>query len=81
MACFEAGQAFFNISNLSLLDTTREIVMLANRFLQKYSLDPRDAIHAATAFHNGIRVIISEDKDFDKVSEFKRISLSQLHNI
>ena len=38
-------------------------------FLQKYELDPRDAIHAASAITINADLLISEDGDFDKLEE------------
>jgi len=35
-----------------------------------------NAIHAATAILNGEREIITDDADFDKVKELRRISLA-----
>jgi len=39
----------------------------------KYEIKPRDAIHAATALENGIEIIVSYDRDFDKLEEIKRL--------
>ena len=38
----------------------------------------RDAIHAATMIHNGIREIISTDPHFDLIPEIKRIDPTKL---
>ncbi len=38
-------------------------------------LKPSDALHVATMLNNGIRVIVSEDGDFDKIEEIERIWL------
>ena len=53
----------------------------AQRFVEKYKLKPRDAIHAATAISHGISQIISDDPDFDKVSELERIGLEKANEI
>jgi predicted nucleic acid-binding protein len=41
--------------------------------MERYGLKPRDAIHAATAMENRITVIVSYDKDFDRIRELKRV--------
>jgi predicted nucleic acid-binding protein len=76
-----AGTVFLSIKNLVFLDTTGDLVREAHELIQEYGLAPRDAIHAATAIRNEKKVILSEDKIFDKLVGLKRISLSQLHNI
>ncbi len=38
-------------------------------------LKPSDAIHVAVMLNNGMNVIVSEDKDFDKVNTVKRVWL------
>lgn len=73
-----AGKVFLNMRNLVLLDVNRERIRDTQEFMQKYSMDPRDAIHAATAISNNQVEILSEDRVFDKVPELKRVSLSQL---
>ncbi|MBO3754510.1 MAG: type II toxin-antitoxin system VapC family toxin [Candidatus Brockarchaeota archaeon] len=46
------------------------------KYLVKYNLKPSDAIHLATMEKVGVGSIVSEDEDFDKVKEVKRIWLS-----
>ncbi|MEM2494139.1 MAG: type II toxin-antitoxin system VapC family toxin [Nitrososphaerota archaeon] len=41
-----------------------------------YNLKPSDAIHLATMEKVGIKNIVTEDEDFDKVKEVKRIWLN-----
>ena len=36
-------------------------------------LRPSDALHVAAMLNNGVRVIVSEDRDFDKVTEIRRV--------
>ena len=67
------GNKFFKLPNFLFIDAKKEIIMRAQRLFEKYNLEPRDAIHAATAIHLGINEIISRDSDFDKIEELKRI--------
>jgi len=43
--------------------------------IKKYSLAPRDAIHAATALGEETETIISEGTYFDKIAELKHVSI------
>ncbi|MEK6894026.1 MAG: type II toxin-antitoxin system VapC family toxin [Nanoarchaeota archaeon] len=68
------GKNLIETQNLVWLKTEETIIFKAQELMENYSLKPRDAIHAATAINNGIKEIISDDPDFDKVKELKRIS-------
>ncbi|MEM2998445.1 MAG: type II toxin-antitoxin system VapC family toxin [Thermoproteota archaeon] len=46
---------------------------LVEKYLLKYRLKPSDAMHLATIEKTGANYIVSEDEDFDKVEEVKRI--------
>ncbi len=46
------------------------------KYLVNYNLKPSDAVHLATMEKTGASSIVSEDEDFDKVKEVKRIWLS-----
>jgi len=46
------------------------------RYLLEYDLKPSDAIHLATMEKAGADHIVTEDEDFDKVKEVKRIWLN-----
>ena len=67
--------AFFNLPFLTFIDVTTQLTWKAFDLIKQYNLDPRDAIHAASAIQAGIKIIVSEDKDFGKVKELKRINL------
>ena len=67
------GGKFFGLPNFEYIDAKKEIILKAQKLIEKYNIKPRDAIHSATAIHLGIREIVSEDKDFDKVKELKRV--------
>src|SRR3989344_3790248 len=69
------GKNLIEMQNLLWLDTNNLIISKAQELMEAYNLKPRDAIHAATAIINGIKEIISDDSDFDKVKELKRIKI------
>jgi hypothetical protein len=57
-----------------LLPVTRDDTLGACDLMSRYPRLPvRDAVHAATMLRNGIKRIISVDKDFDQVSEIHRL--------
>lgn len=68
------GEKFLKMPNLVFIDVNKNIVYKAQKLVNKYNLKPRDAIHTATAILNDIQEIISDDNDFDKIDEIKRIS-------
>lgn len=49
--------------------------MSALQIIKEYHLDPRDAIHAATAIAAKAEAVVSTDAHFDKIKELKRRSL------
>jgi len=71
----ELSKDFLAMPNITFLEANKEIIENAQKLTEKYNIAPRDAIHAATAIVNGINEIISDDPDFDKVKELKRIKI------
>lgn len=71
------GKKFLEFPYLEFMDINRAVVSKAQELTELYSLGPRDAIHVATALINGIDEIISDDGDFDKIEEIKRIPLEK----
>jgi len=52
---------------------------LAIELLETYpKIQTRDAFHAATMIHNGIKEIVSTDPHFDLINEIKRIDPTKL---
>jgi len=45
----------------------------AAKILRKHGLKPSDALHAAAMPLNDLKAVVSEDNEFDKSSELKRI--------
>ena len=74
----DSGRMFLNIPKLIHLNLNKEIINNAQNFIEFYKIRPKDAIHVATALANGITEIISDDSDFDKVKEIKRVSISEI---
>jgi uncharacterized protein len=71
----DESSKFLNLPNLVFLDANNEVLLKAQELSEKYNLKPRDAIHAATAIKNKIPKIISDDSDFDKIKELKRVKV------
>jgi len=74
----EKGRQFLNFPNLNILKIDVKVLFVAQNLVEKYSLKPRDAIHVASALSNNIKTIISDDKDFDRVEEIRRVPLENM---
>lgn len=59
---------FLNISNLTFIPVDRKVILTAQKILTQYQINPRDALHGATACLAGCNVVISEDNDFNRFS-------------
>lgn len=63
-------------NNLQIMPVDQHIMYDAFQLMKKYSsLKPRDAIHLSVALHSHATAFISDDSDFDKIKEIKRIAL------
>ena len=71
----EEGNELLQTPNLKFLSADFSIVAEAQHLMKEYNLKPRDAIHAAAAIKNGIKDFVSNDPDFDKIKEIKRIKI------
>ena len=69
----EHSKKFLSFPNLRLLGVKKTTVFRAQELVEKYKIKPRDAIHAAVALENKIATIVSYDRDFDAITEIKRI--------
>jgi len=67
-----AATAFLSLPNLKLLSVNQDSLFSALSLMRRYSLDPRDAIHASTAIINRCSAIVSADPHFDYVAEVPR---------
>ena len=55
-----------------------KVIREAQKIVEKYRIKPRDAIHVACALKNGIKKVISDDPDLDRVKEIERIKLTEI---
>ncbi|TLN14042.1 type II toxin-antitoxin system VapC family toxin [bacterium] len=67
-----AGEAFLNMPSLDLVEVNGDLLSSALELIRRYQLDPRDAIHAASAMLENAEMIVSTDEHFDRVKEVRR---------
>jgi predicted nucleic acid-binding protein len=68
-------EEIYSIPNLDVKDVPSHIALRALEFMENYKLKPRDAFHVAIMKHFGANTIATDDPDFDKVKEVRRIKL------
>ncbi len=71
----KATKLWLSLPNLNILPVTTQTVWKAHELQGNHRIGPRDAIHAATALLHNIKIVISDDPDFDKIKELKRQKL------
>ncbi len=74
-AARDQGEKLLNFLNLEFIPADEAVLSRAQQLIEKYTLDPRDAIHIASALTKQIPTIISNDSDFSKVKEIQVTSL------
>lgn len=67
------GKRLLSFPNLKFLGVRKATILKAQEIMEKYRLRPRDAIHVSVALENKISTLVSFDKNFDLVSEVRRI--------
>ncbi|HLC86770.1 MAG TPA: type II toxin-antitoxin system VapC family toxin [Candidatus Nanoarchaeia archaeon] len=70
------GRKFLQMPNLSFIKVDEQIILNAQKLIEIYNLNPRDAIHAASALMNNCKEFVSDDSDFDKIKELRRVKFS-----
>ncbi len=58
---------------VSIISLGEDEYRLASKLLVEYGLKPSDALHLAAMINNGINVMVSEDREFDKLENVKRL--------
>jgi predicted nucleic acid-binding protein len=72
----EQGNRLLSLPNLRILGVGREEILLASRLMEDHrALDPRDAIHAATAIRAGATALVTDDDKLPALKEIKRQGL------
>ena len=57
----------------SVLSLSEDEYSHAAKILTEYGLKPSDALHLGSMINNGITLVVSEDKEYDKVPTIKRL--------
>jgi len=68
------GERFLHFPRLSFQPCTPDVLIRAQQLRASTHLGARDSIHAASAMIAGAATLLSEDRDFDKISELNRRS-------
>ena len=74
----EVGRKLLGFPNLRFIGVSEEVISKAQTLMEKYELNPRDAIHCSSALIRGIKRIISDDKDLEIVEEIERTPIEAL---
>ena len=68
-------EEIYSIKNLEVKEVSATTPLIALTFIEKYNLKPRDAFHLAIMENFNVKEILSDDSDFDKVRNIKRIKI------
>ena len=74
---YETAKTIISTSKINFIPIDIEIVSASLELYKETNLKPRDSIHLATMKINGISTIVSQDSDFDKIKDIKRIDFSK----
>lgn len=77
-AGLKEGEKLLEFPNLKILTIDEKVIKEAQKIAKKYELKPRDAIHVGCVIKNNIKEIISDDPDFDRIKEVKRVKLERI---
>ena len=69
----EIVSSLFSFPNLTLVDATKGILASALQIYLQEEIHPRDAIHLATMRFKNTDKIATNDSDFDRIRNIKRI--------
>jgi len=69
------GKKLLGFPNLEFIDVDKRVLGSAQMFMDKYKINPRDSIHVASAVVKNLRVMVSDDDDFDRIKEIERTPL------
>jgi predicted nucleic acid-binding protein len=69
------GKKMLELDSINWIKITKEVINTAQEIMEKTSLKPRDAIHAAAAISNNIIQFATDDSDFNKIKELKIVKI------
>ncbi|MCD6300441.1 MAG: type II toxin-antitoxin system VapC family toxin [Staphylothermus sp.] len=58
---------------INVLELSEEEYKYASKLIVEYKLKPSDSLHVGAMLNNNIDLIVSEDKEYDKIRQIKRI--------
>ncbi len=58
---------------INVLELGEEEYKYASKIIIEHKLKPSDSLHVGAMLNNGINLIISEDKEYDKIKQIKRV--------
>ena len=61
----------------TILNLGEEEYNYATELINKHNLKPSDALHIGAMMNNNIKVLVSEDREFDRIPEVERIWIEQ----
>jgi len=70
-AAWEAIENIEQIENLIIVGVERDVLDLAMTYSKRYGLLSTDAIHTATMKQEGLSILASNDRDFERVDWLK----------
>ena len=62
---------------ITILNLGEEEYNYATEMITKHNLKPSDALHIGAMMNNDIKVLVSEDREFDRIPEVERIWIEQ----
>jgi hypothetical protein len=71
------ARAIMSLPGLEIFGLSRDHMRAAVENIETHGLKPRDAIHLASMSASDVKTIVTEDADFDKIPEIKRLSISK----
>ena len=71
----EVIEEIYSVSHLVIREVPALLPLAAIDLMEQFNLRPRDAFHLAAMQLFGIKEIVSDDSDFDKIKEIKRVKI------
>lgn len=73
----ETGRNLIGMPHLDVLDCSTTTSRNALHLMEDTELDPRDALHAATALDHGVYTVVSSDDDLEEIDDLERKPIAE----